>query len=134
VKKRTVILDSYALMAFFEEEEGAREVLNLLTLASTGTVELVMSVVNWGEVYYISLREYGENAAENIAAAIRTMPVKIIAVDESLAKIAAVFKARYAISYADAFACALAKHMNGEVMTGDREFREVEKEITVWWI
>jgi ribonuclease VapC len=134
VKKRTVILDSYALMAFFEEEPGSRAVLELLTLASAGTVELVMSVINWGEVYYISLREYGEKAAENVAAAIRSMPVKMVTVDEPMAKTAAVFKARYAISYADAFACALASHLNGEVVTGDREFREVEREITVWWI
>jgi predicted nucleic acid-binding protein len=38
------------------------------------------------------------------------------------------------MSYADCFAAALAKIKNCELVTGDPEFREVEKEIKINWL
>jgi predicted nucleic acid-binding protein len=38
------------------------------------------------------------------------------------------------MSYADCFAAALARVNNSELITGDPEFREVEKEIKVVWL
>jgi predicted nucleic acid-binding protein len=46
-----------------------------------------------------------------------------------LADIAARLKASHPISLADAFAAALAKTQNAELVTDDREFKVVEKEL-----
>jgi ribonuclease VapC len=46
------VLDSYALMAFFEDEPGADTVRSLILKGEEGTLNLVMSVVNLGEVWY----------------------------------------------------------------------------------
>lgn len=44
------------------------------------------------------------------------------------------FKARFKMSLADAFAAALAKEKQAELVTGDPEFKALEKEIKVAWL
>lgn len=43
-------------------------------------------------------------------------------------------KARHAVSYANAFAVALAQEAGGRVVTGDPEFERVEVLVPVRWI
>ena len=38
------------------------------------------------------------------------------------------------MAYADCFAAALAKLHNAELVTGDPEFREVERDIRIGWL
>jgi predicted nucleic acid-binding protein len=38
------------------------------------------------------------------------------------------------MSYGDCFAAALAKLRKAELVTGDEEFRQIEKEIKILWI
>jgi predicted nucleic acid-binding protein len=47
---------------------------------------------------------------------------------------AAILKAHKKMSYADCFAAALAKLKKAELVTGDKEFKEVEKEVKILWI
>ena len=51
-----------------------------------------------------------------------------------LADFAADFKARFKFSLADAFAAALAKEKKTELVTGDPEFKPLEKEIKINWL
>ena len=93
-----------------------------------------MSVINFGEVYYNILSEYGQEKVNEIEKIIRTLPIDIIDVDIVLAKEAARYKAFKKISYADCFAAALAKINGAELITGDKEFKDVENEIKILWI
>ncbi len=54
--------------------------------------------------------------------------------NRALADTAADFKARFRISLADAFAAALAKEKKAELVTGDPEFKALEKEIKIIWL
>ncbi|HEX4119441.1 MAG TPA: PIN domain-containing protein [Verrucomicrobiae bacterium] len=54
--------------------------------------------------------------------------------DLNLTRQAAIYKATRKMSYADCFAAALAKLKNAELVTGDPEFKEVEKEIKIGWL
>jgi ribonuclease VapC len=132
----TKVLDSWALVAFFEDEPAADDVEKLLQQAADEKHKLLMSVVNWGEVYYNTMREVSQEAAEQKAQEIAALPIDIIGVsdDLTLAKQAAIFKAKYKMSYADCFATALAKERKAELVTGDPEFKEVEKEIKINWL
>jgi len=47
---------------------------------------------------------------------------------------AAIYKATYRVAYADAFAAALAKERRAELVTGDPEFKPLEKEIKINWL
>jgi predicted nucleic acid-binding protein len=51
-----------------------------------------------------------------------------------LTRQAAAFKARGGLSYADCFAAALAKERKLELLTGDPEFKTLEKDIKISWL
>ena len=52
----TKVLDSWALMALFNGEPAAGDVETLLWQAAADRHKLLMSVVNWGEIYYSVMR------------------------------------------------------------------------------
>lgn len=132
----TKILDSWALIAFFEDEPAAEAVEKLLTQATADKHKLLLSVVNWGEIYYNTMREVSQEAAEQKAHELAALPIDIVGVgdDLALARQAAIYKATHKMAYADCFAAALAKQKNAELVTGDPEFKTVEKEVKIIWL
>jgi len=128
----TMVLDAHALMVLFNDEPGAEEVEKILLKAESGNPTLLMSVVNWGEIYYSILRGASQEIADSKSHEIAGMQIEIVPVDArdlELVRQAAVFKATRKMSYADCFAAALAKITNAELVTGDREFKVVEGEL-----
>ena len=132
----TKVLDSWALIAFFEDEPAAEQVEKLLAQAAAEKHKLLLSVVNWGEIYYNTMREVSQGAAEQTAREIAALPIDIVGVgdDLTLARQAAIYKATHKMAYADCFAAALAKVKNCELLTGDPEFMQLEKEIKINWL
>lgn len=132
----TKVLDSWALMALFNDEPAAADVEKLLIKAGAGSHQLLMTVVNWGEIYYSIMRETSQELAEQHAREIHAMPIELVPVKEDLALVrqAAIFKASKRLAYADAFAAGLAKLRNAELVTGDRDFKTVEDEIKIAWL
>jgi ribonuclease VapC len=132
----TKVLDSWALMAFFEDEPAAEQVEKLLTQATAEKHNFLLCVVNWGEIYYNTMRKVSQEAAEQKAREIAGLTIEIVPVegDLHLVRQAAIYKATKKLAYADAFAAALAKLRNAELVTGDPEFKEVESEIKIGWL
>ncbi|MEI7904857.1 MAG: type II toxin-antitoxin system VapC family toxin [Candidatus Firestonebacteria bacterium] len=128
------IIDSYAILAFLEKEPGYQKVTSYFSLAVEKEENLLLSAVNYGEVYYIVLREYGIEKAKEIEEMMKVLPIDIVDVNAELAKEAGSIKAHKKLSYADCFAAALAKVRNGEVITGDKEFKCLQGEIRIAWI
>lgn len=129
-----LILDAYALLAFLEKETGYKKVESFFITAVERDDYLLMSSVNYGEVYYIILRECGEVKVRQIEKVIQGLPIEIVDVDIHIAREAACFKAGKKISYADCFTAALAKINKGEIVTGDKEFKVFEDEVKIAWI
>lgn len=132
----TRVLDSHALLAFLQGERAADEVKKILLDAEVGRYILLLCVVNWGEVYYSILRRTSPETADNIAREITAMPIELVPVETDLRLVrqAALYKANWKLPYADAFAAALAKLRNAELITGDRDFKAVEREIKIGWL
>jgi predicted nucleic acid-binding protein len=128
------VLDSYSLIAYVEGEAGKDTMIEIFRSARDSGKACLLSVVNWGEVYYITLREAGQERADQVAHLISTLPIHIVPADLDLAKHAAIFKSSKKMSYADCFAAALAKHRRVELVTGDKEFKEVEKDVKILWL
>ncbi|MBI4712468.1 MAG: type II toxin-antitoxin system VapC family toxin [Planctomycetes bacterium] len=128
------VLDAYALLAYLEKEPGWEKVSELFSRASGRDKNLSITAVNWGEVYYIIMREYDYHKAEEVEQFIRTLPIEVVAVDIDIARDAAGFKSAHKLSYADCFAAALAKKKKAELITGDKEFKVVEGQIKINWI
>jgi predicted nucleic acid-binding protein len=133
----TMVLDAHALMVLFNDEPGADEVERILLKAESGSPKLLMSVVNWGEIYYSILRGASQEMAETKAHEIAGMQIELVPVDADgleLVRQAAAFKATRKMSYADCFAAALAKIKNAELVTGDREFKQLARDVKIHWL
>lgn len=128
------VFDSFALISYFNAEEGAQAVAEILKKSLAGEAETFLSVVNWSEVYYIAQRDGGVEKAELSRRTMDEYPIQVIDADRELALQAAKYKATNKMSLADAFAAALAKQKKAELVTGDKEFKSVEKEIKIIWI
>lgn len=128
------VLDSFALMAFLQDEPGADAVENLLIAAGEGKARLVMCIVNLGEVWYSTTRAVSSEAANRYIQQIQGMDIEFVDADWSLTHQAALYKSIGGISYADCFAAALTKTINGELITGDKEFKKLESEIKIVWL
>ncbi|HET9588026.1 MAG TPA: type II toxin-antitoxin system VapC family toxin [Anaerolineales bacterium] len=128
------VLDSYALMAFFEDEPGADFVRGLLLKAEESSGDLLMSVVNLGEVWYAIARTNSAEIADQYIDDIMGMAIEVVDADWQLTRQAALFKANGNISYADCFAAALAKARKAELVTGDKEIKVLQDEIKISWL
>lgn len=134
MKPAVRVLDSYSLIAYFEAEAGAKTMVEVFRSARDSEFGLLLSVVNWGEVYYITLREAGPERADQVVDAISALPIEIIPADLELTKEAARLKSRGGIAYTDCFAAALAKLRKSELVTGDPEFKQLEDTVKILWI
>ena len=131
---KTRVLDSWPIVEWIKEKQRVADLVeNLLAEAQTGTIRLLMSAINVGEVYYY-LRKYGgQGLADSWRNSSTTLPLTIEV--PTLAEIwdAALLKGQYPIAYADAFAAALAQKYRCPLMTGDPEFRSIP-DLELDWI
>jgi ribonuclease VapC len=125
------VLDSFALIAYFRDEPGAETVENLLVAAGKKDAPLQMTDVNYAEVKYSIVKKDGAEAWGEAAKILQGLPIEFHSTTRPLADTAADYKARFKMSLADAFAAALAKEKKAELVTGDLEFKELEKEIKI---
>ena len=128
------VLDSFALIAYFRDEAGAETVEDLMVTAGEKDNPLHMTDVNYAEVKYSIVKKDGAKAWEEAAKILQGLPIDFHSTTREMADIAADFKARFKMSLADAFAAALAKEKKAELVTGDPEFKAVEKEIKIVWL
>ena len=129
------VLDSYAVIAYLNDEPGAQVLHDILQLAQQGQVTVYMSWVNLGEVYYRLQRIYGRQLARKSIEIIKSWPVTFLIVDEQTTLIAGDIKSRFRLAYADAFAAAAAISNQGILLTGDPEFKQLEgKVIKIKWL
>lgn len=128
------VLDSFALIAYFRDEPGAEDVENLLIAAGQLDLPLHMTDVNYAEVRYSIAKKHGASSWAAASKVLQGLPIDFHSTSRALADSAADFKTRFKMSLADAFAAALAKEMTAELVTGDNEFKALEKELRIRWL
>ena len=136
-ERNGIVLNSFALIGYLENETFSSRVETLLNHARDGKSLIYLHAIHLGEVYYITLREQGQVLADLAYARIRAFPLTYIEIiDEELLRTAATLKAKYPISYADAFAAAMAVMNNAFLLTGDPEFQALGKKenISIEWL
>ncbi len=128
------VLDSFALLAHFEDEAGGDRVRNLLKGAQAGKTKLFLSVINFGEVYYNTFRERGLKAAEETRFIVAQLPIELVPADMEITVEAAKLKGMHPVAYADCFAAALGVREKAKVVTGDPEFKKFGNAVSIEWI
>ncbi len=122
------VMDSYAMIAFFENEPGAEKVALILKSLLERKAKAYMSVINWGEIYYNTLREQDAETAEKVIEQLKQYPIELVDADQKITYEAAKLKGRYKIAYADCFTAALSHRLKAVIVTGDPEFKILAKE------
>ena len=131
---KKIVLDSYAILTFYQDENGAEEVEKLLNTAQGGGLWACISEINLGEVYYQTIRRQGLPAARKHLEQFYALPVEVIAPSSEIILTASEIKAHYAISYADCFTAATALKYSASIITGDAEFKKIEHLVKLVWI
>jgi len=128
------LFDSHALLAFFQKEKGAEIVANILRESMEQQLDQLVSVINLGEIIYMTKRRFGDQKKVEILGRIYQLGLKILPAPEALVFKAAELKAEYPISYADCFALACAQEYSAILVTGDPEFKKVVHLVSIQWI
>lgn len=130
--RRKKLLDTYALLVYLKKEDKFEKVKDLL---SSKDVLLLMNEINIGETFYILTRERGIEKAEYfISTILPTLPITHKANTFEDVLEAARIKADYPLSYADCFAIQTAVKEKASLVTGDPEFKKVEKIVNIDWL
>jgi ribonuclease VapC len=131
---KTRVLDSWAILEWINGRQPAvKLVAEMLTQAEAGKIRLLMSAINAGEIYYFLRKHHSATLAEDWQGLSRTLPVTIEVPTMADIWDAAALKGQFPISYADAFAAALARKYDCGLITGDHEFRSVT-DLKLHWI
>jgi len=126
------VLDAWALLALLQgEEPAAARVRQLLDEAQNQRLGLFVSVINLGEVYYRVGRLRGEDEAQEVLAEIHRLPLTVVPASDKRVLAAAAFKIHHVLSYADAFAAALAAELQAVLVTGDPELVRMEGSLQI---
>ena len=78
------LFDSHALLAFFQREEGAKIVAEILQKAIKQSFDRFICVINLGEIIYIIKRRFGDTKKLEIIARIHQLGIRILPVPESI--------------------------------------------------
>ncbi len=131
---KACVLDSYAILTYLQQQEGHEEIAEIFEESVAKDREIYLCVINWGEVIYQALRRGGEDRARLAEDAMKALPIQVVEANKELTLQAAHLKANHKMSYADCFAAALAMKKKCELVTGDKEFKQVEADTKIRWI
>lgn len=133
-KPRAFVFDTWAIIAYYENELAGQKVAEIIADANEREIPMWMSVVNAGEVWYIVARETSSAEADHTIEELRSLGLRFDNVEWKISRQAALFKSKHRMSFADAFAAALAVQKNAHLVTGDEEFRQVEDNVKIFWV
>jgi predicted nucleic acid-binding protein len=128
------VLDASALLHFVEDDVGAERMERLIKEAVHRSTPLLMSVVNWGEVFYHEWQHRDEQTARRTMAGLARLPLKLLPVDLLQSEKAGELKAVHKIPYVDCLAAALASLQQATLVTSDRDFEKLGRHFPILWI
>lgn len=131
---KPLVFDSYALLKLFQKEPGHKQIADALDEARRKDIPLYISVINLGEIIYITQREFGDHKKIEVLAHVERLGFVILPATNDVVFEAAEQKARYSISYADCFTLVSAIRQNAVIVTGDPDFKKVEHLVKVLWV
>ncbi|MGD0413990.1 MAG: type II toxin-antitoxin system VapC family toxin [Terriglobales bacterium] len=131
---KTYVLDASALIAFLRDQPGASRVDELLREAMRGRTRVLMSAVNYGEVYGLILRQNGQEQAWAAIQAVSPLSIEVLDTTPQRACRAADMKVKHNLYYADSFAAALAIEHQATLVTSDSDFRKLGHRFPVVWL
>ena len=131
---KTYVFDAGALFVFLQKKTPSIKVNELIKEAVRGRADILMSAVNYGEVYGLILREHGFDRAASVMNAVQPLPIRLLDATPQRACRAAEVKSKYRLYYADSFAAALAIEYKATLVTTDSDFRRLGHNFPTFWL
>ena len=131
---KTYVLDASALWIYLRAGASSPKVSQILKDAIGGRAEVLMSAVNYGEVYALILRELGSELALKVMNAVTPLSIEVVDVTPRRAFQAADIKAKFRLYYVDCFAAALAIEHKATLVTSDSDFRKLGHGFATLWL
>src|SRR5258706_14350949 len=131
---KTYVFDASALFAFLRAKPGALKVNEVLKEVRRGRARVLMSAVNYGEVYCKILRDSGPEQALAAVHAVSPPPIEGLDATTKSAFRAADARGKYKLYYVDAFAAALAIEHKATLVTNDSDLRKLGHGFPVLWL
>ena len=129
--KKKKVLDSFALLAYLKMEGKYKKIKDLLASDEV----LFMNDINVGEAFYVLAKERGVEKAEYfVNTVLPNLPIQVVSNALHDVLEAARIKATHSISYADCFVVATALKKDAAIVTGDPEFKKVQKTVEIEWM
>ena len=125
------VLDTSAIFTFTDQEDGADEVERLLEATQARKCRLAACSISLMELYYVTLREKGENQAARLVALVKSWPLIWVYPDEKTLIQAGKLKASYRLSVADALIAAVAKLNGATLVHKDPEFEALAQDVSL---
>lgn len=122
--KRTFILDTSALITYLANEKGANDVLKLLP-------ECKIPFICLSELYYLVWNKKGKAEADKIYGITKSWNLPILYPNERVILNAGRLKAVYKVGISDSYIAAFVLEDNSQLITKDRDYKILEKEIKV---
>lgn len=124
-----VVLDTSAVLAYVDDEDGAEIVEDCLRSGRRQELALYASFVTLTEIRYITIQEKDASSADYLVGLVKSWPLRWVYPDEKQCLLAARYKAEYGISLADSFVAAATYFLNATLVHKDPEFEPMAKEI-----
>lgn len=133
-KPKVLVFDTWSIIAYYEDEPTGERVAQLIADANENSTPMWMSVVNAGEVWYIMARRTSQSEADATINELHNIGIQFDNAEWKISRQAGVFKSKHKMSFADAYAAALSLQKNAHLVTGDKEFLQLENDIKVLWL
>ena len=125
MEREAYLLDTSALLALIENEEGADRVESIVSGHKAFLPFLALL-----EVHYITRQERGQGEADRRYALLKQLPGEILwHLDEPVLLTASRFKASHRLSLADAIIAAFALRQNAVLVHKDPEYEALAGEV-----
>lgn len=119
------LLDTSALLALRDDEQGAARVAALLESAARVELECHGCFISQMELMYRVWKDEGEDAGRTAYSMCMSLPIKWLHESSELLERAAMLKACFPLSLADAWIAAAALQLDAILVHKDPEFEKV---------
>ena len=126
------LLDTSALLAMRDDEDGAERVAQLLQAARSGESRCLVCFMSRMEVLYRVWKDEGERNGRLADAQLQSLPITWVLCSGALLEQAAAIKACHPLSVADAWVAAAAQLEGAVLVHKDPEFRALDQVAQEW--
>jgi predicted nucleic acid-binding protein len=122
------------MVVLLEDRPGANRVWQLVRDAEQKSTPLLVSVVNLGEVFYLSWMRGNEEIARKAVSYLSQLPIQVLPVDEPQALKAGEIRALHHVPYVDCLAAALSSIHGATLVTSDNDFEKLGRHFPILWL